>query len=243
MQLETHVRMVRSRWLAIGFAVWGWAAVATSSALAASPMQQADEALSVWSVVLPLLVSALALERVIEIVWNYIEWILLSAQRMQPSDLKSAQYLQFKSGSSLVLGIVAGILVANYTSMRLFAYLLPFVPGFADSIPLLWDIVITGAVIGAAAKPIHELLGIITQLKNFLGYAAVHQRESASAALADGVFKLAESERKMMIDVPGVGPSRLPTSPGGDGEDAAQDEGELSRTDRYVDLLRNRTAE
>jgi hypothetical protein len=223
-------------------AVCGWRGLTSTPVLAASPLQQAESAPSIWSVVLPLLVAALALERTIEIVWNYIEWILLSTRRMQPADLRSAHYLQFKSGSSLILGIVVGILVANYTGMRLFAYMLPFVPGFADAIPPLWDIIITGAVLGAAAKPIHELLGIITQFKNFLGYAAVRQRESASAALADGVLKLAESDRKMMIDVPGVGPARLPAAQAdGDGEEEGAKE--PSRTERYVALLRNRTAD
>lgn len=212
----------------------------------AAPLLQQTEAASrsIWAVLLPLTVAAIGVERAIELIWSYVEWILLGTQRMQPADVKGAAYLRFKSGSSLVLGVIMGVLLANYVGMRLFEYMTPYVPGFADAIPPLWDLVITGVIIGAGAKPIHELLGIITQLKNFFGYAAIHQRESASAALADGVLKLAESDRKMMIDVPGMGPARLsqagPPSLLNSEEDVPA-EPEPSQTERYVELLRNRT--
>ena len=216
------------------------------TAVNAAPFLQQTEAASssIWAVLLPLMVAAIGVERAIELIWSYIEWILLGTQRMQPANVKAAAYIQFKSGSSLVLGVIMGVLLANYAGMRLFGYMSPYIPGFADTIPPLWDVVITGVFIGAGAKPVHEVLGIITQLKNFFGYAAVHQRESASAALADGVLKLAESERKMMIDVPGMGPARL--SQAGppsllNSEEDAPTAPERSQTERYVELLRNRT--
>jgi len=207
---------------------------------------------NIWSVLLPLATASIGVERATEIVWNYVEWLMLSSKRWLPANLKSAQYMQFKSGSSMLLGVVIGILVSNYTGMRLFEYLSEWVPTFLAGVPSVWDVIITGLIIGSGAKPAHEILGIITQFKHFLGNSAIMQRESAGAALAEGVLKLAESESKMMIDVPGVGPSRLPSpqsamAPGGlesmgeDGEGA--EELAPSRTARYVEILHNATAQ
>jgi hypothetical protein len=69
--------------------------------------------------------------------------------------------------------------------------------------------------------------------------AALRQREAAGAALADGVLKLAQSEAENMIDVPGMGPTRL-TDDGFGGATPAP-ETEKSPTDRYIDVLHNRT--
>lgn len=135
--------------------------------------------------------------------------------RWQPTQLKTAQYMQFKSGTSLVLGIILGILVTNYTGMRFFEYIQPLAPNFIVGIPIAWDVLITGFVIGALAKPVHDILGIITQLKNLLGNSALRQREAAGAALAEGVLKLAQSDAQAMVDVPGIGPTRLQSGSAG----------------------------
>ncbi len=193
----------------------------------------------------PLLTAAIGVERAIEIIWNYIEWALLSFLGWQPEQLKSAQYLQFKSGTSMVLGIIVGILVANVLAMRLFAFLGPTVPGLLDGVPATWDLLITGFLIGAGAKPAHDILGVLTQFKNFLNNSAIHQRESAAAALAEGVLKLAQSEAQAMVDVPGVGPARLPMGGSARGVAMADDETaaeEISATERYIAILHNRTA-
>ena len=193
----------------------------------------------------PLLTAAVGVERAIEIIWNYIEWALLSFLKWQPDQLKSAQYQQFKSGTSMVLGMIIGILVANFTSMRLFAYLSPTVPGLLEGVPATWDILITGFLIGAGAKPAHDILGVITQLKHFLNTSAIRQRETAAAALAEGVLKLAQSEAQAMVDVPGVGPARLPMGAAARGMSADDDEAavdEQSATERYIEILHNRTA-
>lgn len=200
---------------------------------------------SVWPVLLPILTAALGVERAIEIIWNYLEWILLSFGRWQAEQLKSPQYLQFKSGTSLVFGVILGIMVTNFTGIRLFELLRPTTPGLWDTMPITWDILLTGFIIGAGSKPAHDILGIITQLKNFLSTSAIRQRETAAAALADGVLKLAQSEAQAMVDVPGVGPSRIPmgpTSRGLPGEEEEADLVEQSTTERYIDLLRSRTA-
>lgn len=229
-----------------------WAVLCLGNVLILNPMSvwaastgQEVATVGMGRVLLPLALAAVAIERAVELIWNYIEWLVLSAGRWQPAALKSSQYLQFKSGSSLVLGMILGILLANYLGLHLLRYLTPYVSGFLDSVPVVWDVILTGVVIGAAAKPIHEVLGILTQFKNFLGYAAVRQRERAGAELADGVLKLAESERKMMIDVPGVGPSHLPSrqalAPEENGDETENAGTEPSRTERYVRTLRDRT--
>jgi hypothetical protein len=199
----------------------------------------------IWPVLLPILTASVGVERAIEIIWNYLEWILLSFGRWQAEQLKSPQYLQFKSGTSLVFGVMLGIIVTNFTGMRIFELLRPTVPGLFDTMPSTWDILITGFLIGAGSKPVHDILGIITQVKNFLNTSAIRQRESAAAALADGVLKLAQSEAQAMVDVPGVGPARIPmgqTSRGLSGDDEEPAMTEKSATERYIELLQSRTA-
>ena len=235
----------------------GLALLLDSPVLASSLMQETTGAGSIWPVLVPLGTAAIGVERATEIVWNYIEWAMLNSQRWSPASLKAAQYTQFKSGSSMLMGIILGILVANYTNMRLFEFLKDFTPGFIQSVPALWDTLITGLIIGSGAKPAHEILGIITQAKNFLGNASINQRENAGAALADGILKLAESENKRVVDVPGVGPARIPMpsgvargmpSPAGapmpeglEGDSGAAP-ATVSDMERYADLLHNRTA-
>ncbi len=199
----------------------------------------------IWPLLLPILTASVGVERAVEIIWNYLEWILLSFGRWQAEQLKSPQYLQFKSGTSLVFGVILGIVVANYTGMRIFELLRPTAAGILDTMSVTWDILLTGFIIGAGAKPAHDILGIITQLKNLLNNSAIHQRESAAAALAEGVLKLAQSEAQAMVDVPGVGPARIPmrtTARGlaGEAEETAVEE--PSATERYIEILRSRTA-
>ncbi|HRW09622.1 MAG TPA: hypothetical protein P5121_31190 [Caldilineaceae bacterium] len=193
----------------------------------------------------PLLTAAVGVERAIEIIWNYIEWALLSFLGWQPEQLKTPQYLQFKSGTSMVLGVILGILVANFMALRLFTFLGPTVPGLLDNVPATWDLLITGFLIGAGAKPAHDILGVITQVKNFLNNSAIRQRESAAAALAEGVLKLAQSEAQAMVDVPGVGPARLPMGGSARGvtiDEEAENEEEASATERYIAILHRQTA-
>jgi hypothetical protein len=110
----------------------------------------------------------------------------------------------------------------------------------------VWDVIITGVIIGAGTKPTHVLLGIITQFKNLLGSSAIHQREKASAALADGVLKLAQSDAQAMIDIPGVGPARI-SPPGqgmrgiGDGDEQTPGASQPTSSEGYIDTLHNRT--
>ncbi len=169
--------------------LWGLLIAVGAILLFAAPAQAAIDAQegaatpepSLWFILLPLMAASLAIERGVEMFWNYIDWVLLNFRRWQPAQVKSPQYVQFKSGTSLVLSVVLGILISNYTGMRLFDYLRPLVPNFVDSVPGVWDVIITGFIIGAGAKPMHDLIGMLTQTKNLLGNSAIKQRETAGA--------------------------------------------------------------
>lgn len=184
-------------------------------AAAAGVGQEAAGDPAIWPVLLPLLAAAASVERAVELGWNYVEWALIRFVGWRPSDLKTASYSQFKSGTSLLAGVVLGIVVVNYSSMRLMAHLQPLIPTFfvGDATQMgLWDVLITGAVVGAGSKPAHDILGIITQIKNFTGNSAIKQREEAGAALAEGILKLGQSQQPAPaynIDVPGMGPSAM----------------------------------
>lgn len=213
--------------------------------LAASPAQEVAESSdpSLWMVLLPLLAASLAVERLIEVLWNYIDWMLLNTRGWEPANLRASQYTHFKSGTSLVLAVIIGVIIANYTGMRLFDYLRPLTPRLLESVPTVWDVLITGFVIGAATKPMHDFLGIITQTKNLLGASALRQRESAGAMMAEGVLKLAQSDAQALIDVPGVGPARLATGARRHGDDDDEPLAPaISTTDQYIRTIHERTA-
>ena len=203
--------------------------------------EEPSTAARVWPSLLAILAAAFVIERAIEVFWNYVEWLLLNFGHWTPARLKSAQYVRFKGGTSLLIAAVLGILTANVTSMRLFAQLEPLAPSLLGAIPDTWDVLMTGLLIGASTKPVHELLGLLTHFKEYLANNAIKQRELAGAALADGVLKLAESEAQSMIDVPGIGPTRL-GAPASDGDADAGDGHETSQTDAYIETLRDNTS-
>jgi hypothetical protein len=220
--------------------------------LAAAPAQEATtqvavpvaalpEEPSLWLVLLPLLAATIAVERVIELIWNYIDWGLLNLREWQPADLRATHYVKFKSGTSLVMALVLGVLISNYTGMRLFDYLRPLTPRLLAEVPAIWDVLITGFVIGAGTKPVHDLLGIIYQTKNLLGSSAVKQREAAGAMMAEGVLKLAQSDSQALIDVPGVGPTRLAIGATNRSDDDEPLPTAVSTTDQYIRTIHERT--
>lgn len=216
----------------------------TQVVLAQEGTQEAVEASSptLWMVLLPLLAASLAVERLIEVMWNYIDWTLLNTRGWEPANLRASQYTHFKSGTSLVLAVLLGVIIANYTGMRFFDYLRPLTPRLLESVPAVWDVLITGFVIGAATKPMHDLLGIISQTKNLLGASALKQREAAGSMMAEGVLKLAQSDAQALLDVPGVGPARL--AKGGrrvDDDDDGPVSPTISTTEQYIRTIHERT--
>ena len=231
--------VTRSRW---GGALAG---AATMTLVAVTPaLAQSDPALEgapsrAALMVLAVVMVATAVQLLIEVVWNYTEWFLMNVRDWKASDIKSPQYQQFKSGTSLLIGAVLGMLVVSLTGMRLFEYFAPLLPSFVSGVPEGIDVLLTGLLIGAITRPVHDIFNLIAKLKDFLGNSAIRQRELASDALASGVLKLAQSEAQAMVDVPGIGPARLPVpNELGDGDTAP---GDKSPTERYVDLLHNRT--
>lgn len=210
-------------------------------ALAAPRAQAAETALpGIGPMFFGLVLAAFGIERVIELFWNYVEWILLNFRRWLPAQLKTAAYLQFKSGTSMLLGAAAGVGVASLLRLHLFAAVQPLAPQFVTAVPVNWDLVLTGLLLGLLTKPLHDLVELLAEVKNFMASAAMHQREAAGAALADGVLKLAQSDAQNMLEVPGLGPTRLSSESGTQGEGAGPEE--ATAADRYIDLLHNRTS-
>lgn len=219
--------------------------ISAQPALAAPVLQNTQTTVEVtppsraWLLILAILMVATAVQLLIEVVWNYLEWYLLNVRGWTPTHIKSPQFQQFKSGTSLLIGGVLGILFVNLTGMSLFSYFRPLVPNFVSSVPSAVDVLLTGLLIGAVTKPVHDVFALIGKTKDFMGASAIRQRELATDALASGVLKLAQSEAQALVDVPGIGPARLPVpSELGDSETGS---GEGSPTERYVDLLHNRT--
>jgi len=224
----------------IATATLGALALATLP-LAASAAPAYQEPSSAGPPLAPLLLALLAaaflVERSVELLWSYSEWILLSSGRLQASALHSSNYVKFKIGTSVLLGGAAGVGLANLFTLHLFAALQPLTLGLIGPLPANWDVLLSGLIVGVLAKPVHDTVGILAAFKTFLEGAAVHQREAAGAALADGVLKLAQSDAQNMLEVPGAGPTRLTPSYG----DEEPTEKSISPTDRYLEILHRRT--
>jgi|JI10StandDraft_1071094.scaffolds.fasta_scaffold438012_2 hypothetical protein len=221
-------------WFAPAFAAGPHQDAATVAVQAATQMPD------LGPIVLTVLAAAFAVERVVELIWNYLEWALLNFGKWQPARLKGAAYLQFKSGTSVLLSAIFGVLLANFVSLGFFTALRPSAPGLLSGIASNLDAVISGLIIGVLAKPLHDLLELIAELKSFTANAAIRQREAAGAEMADGVLKLAQSEAQSMLDVPGMGPTRLST--GGFAEEEHNSDDSGAATERYIALLKNKTS-
>jgi len=152
----------------------------------------------------PLLAAAVSVERVVEIGWNYVEWGVVRYAGWRADELKTPQYAQFKSGTSMLVAIVMGIIVVNYSNLRLFAFLQPDLGSFAANVPAAWDIILTGLLVGAGSKPAHDILGLITRFKNLIGNTSLRQREEAGSAVADYILKLGQADSVANMDVPGT---------------------------------------
>ena len=229
----------------LGLSVFGglFAAAALPKLTLAAELEQTvgTEITTVVPAMVPLLGAAAGIERLMELGWHYLEWGALRFFGWRPSDLKSPGYIAFKRSTSLLAGIFLGVVVSNYSGMRLMAYLGQSLPGFLDQVPDLWDILVTGFMIGAGTKPTHDLLGIITQVKNLIGSTALKQREEAGAALADSILKLrqADAPASYRVDVPGVGATQVPGAPGQAARNGMLDETGGRRRERNIDRYAN----
>jgi hypothetical protein len=206
-----------SSWVSVGKRLaWGlgggalWLVLGSAVAAAASPAQDVSSSNGlIWTALLPFVTASVTVERIIELGWNYLEWGLLRFAGWNSNELKLAAYVQFKSGTSLLAGIILGILVSNYTGLRLLALFRPELPNLLSNVSPVWDIILTGIVIGAGSKPAHDILLLLTQVKNFMGNNALKQRELAGAAMAESIQRLGQANVSYTVDVPGVGPTAI----------------------------------
>lgn len=238
---QTLHASVRQTWMKIGSSAVIALILSTLSvtqAAAASTLQPAAqiEPLPIGALSIALLIAAVVVERAIELGWNYLEWILIRFFRWRPGDLKMPSYVQFKSGTSLLAGLALGILIANYAGVRLLVYLTPFVPTLLSNVPANWDIILSGIVIGAGTKPVHDILGLITHIRNLTASLALKKREEAGAALADGILKLHQANAAYTIDVPGIGVTRLGARTR-QSDDGAPPVNQEERMERYAEIL------
>ena len=90
---------------------------------------------------------------------------LAEAERRLDSATTSAGYRRAKATASIVWGMTLGVIAAELTALHMFGWL-----GLAGISSRL-DACITGLVIGAAAYPIHSLVGLLQQLKDLLDSA------------------------------------------------------------------------
>lgn len=150
-----------------------------------------------WPLVVPMVAASASMERVLEMSWNFIEWGLTGVGRWTAADLKSPAYQQFKSGVSLLVANALGISIASYTDVRMLTYLQPEALGLFDQIPISWDIVLTGLLMGTGTKPVHDVLGLITRLKSLVGNLSSRQREQSGLFAADATARLLEQQHLM----------------------------------------------
>lgn len=182
--------------------LWGVALAAVFSVFWASRAQAATAQqqfafptdLAAWPLIVPMLAASASIERVLEMSWNFAEWGLTGVGSWSATDLKKPAYQQFKSGLSLLAANALGIGIASYTDVRVLTYLQPESLGLFDQVPVSWDIILTGLLIGAGTKPAHDILGLVTRLKNLVGNLGVRQREQAGLYAADASTRMAEQE-------------------------------------------------
>ena len=236
-----RMRMIRRLGWSVGGGLFLAGALPKMTLAAGLEQTVGTEITTVVPAMVPLLGAAAGIERLMELGWHYLEWGALRFLGWRPSDLKSPGYIAFKRSTSLLAGIFLGIVISNYSGMRLMSYLNQSLPGFLDQVPDLWDILVTGLMIGAGTKPTHDLLGIITQVKNLIGSTALKQREEAGAALADSILKLrqADAPASYRVDVPGVGATQVPGSQAQAPRNRMLDESGGRRRERNIDRYAN----
>ena len=150
-----------------------------------------------WPLAVPMVASSASIERVLEMSWNFIEWGLTGLGGWTAADLKSPAYQQFKSGVSLLVANILGVSIASYTDVRMLTYLQPEAFGLFDQVPVSWDIILTGLLIGTGTKPAHDVLGLLTRLKSLVGNLSSRQREQSGLLAANTAARLQEQQHLM----------------------------------------------
>ncbi len=152
-----------------------------------------------WPLTVPMVAASISIERVLEMLWNFIEWGLTGAGRWTAADLKKPAYQQFKSGISLLVANALGVSIASYTDLRMLTYLQPEALGLFDQVPVAWDIILTGLLMGTGTKPAHDILGLLTRLKSLVGNLATRQREQSGLFAAHTAAQLQEQQHGVQV--------------------------------------------
>jgi hypothetical protein len=87
---------------------------------------------------------------------------LADAENNLSSVTTSDGYRSAKAATSIVLGLLLGVVVATLGQLQMFAML------GIGSVPAPFDVFITGLVIGSGSYPVHSLVGILQQTKDTL---------------------------------------------------------------------------
>ena len=185
--------------LAVVALLWG-----ATGVHAAPLLQDTSSGPAISEVFTPLLAAAVSVERMVEIGWNYVEWGIVRYAGWQVDELKTPQYAQFKNGTSMLAAMILGIIVVNYSNMRLFAFLQPDLGSFAGNVPAAWDIILTGLLVGAGSKPAHDILGLITRFKNLVGNTSLRQQEEAVSRAVESEVKVGQTRALVNPDVAGT---------------------------------------
>ncbi|MXZ24827.1 MAG: hypothetical protein F4Y80_08140 [Caldilineaceae bacterium SB0665_bin_21] len=181
-------------WAAGLGALLAFVSVRTASAGSAAQTFPGSNAVEAWPVLVPMLAASASLERAIEVFWNLVEWFLLRVGGWQAADLKRPDYTQLKSGLSLIIAGVLGVAITGYTDIRLLSYLQPQANGILDQVPVAWDVLLSGILLGTGTKPVHDLVGTLTRVKMLVGNLGLKQRERAGLFAADANYRIREAE-------------------------------------------------
>ena len=197
-------------WAAGLGALLAFVSVRTASAAPAAQTFPGSDAVEAWPVLVPMLAASASLERAIEVFWNLVEWFLLRVGGWQAADLRRPDYTQLKSGLSLIMAGVLGVAVTSYTDIRLLSYLQPQANGILDQVPVAWDILLSGILLGTGTKPVHDLVGTLTRLKMLVGNLGLKQRERAGLFAADATYRMREAELHGTRSMAAHQPTRRP---------------------------------
>jgi hypothetical protein len=111
-----------------------------------------------------------------------VEKLLQDAEQRLKDWLKSEPYVSLKRSSSLVLGILFGLLVTLTTKLKMFQLL------NITMVPENMDIIVTGLVIGTGSAPVHSLIGILQKTRDAIDEARALARGRSIQAIKDVLY-------------------------------------------------------
>ena len=125
---------------------------------------------------------------------------LADAENNLSSVTTSDGYRSAKAATSIVLGLLLGVVVATLGQLQMFAML------GIGSVPAPFDVFITGLVIGSGSYPVHSLVGILQQTKDTLDGAKGYLNRLRTPLTAEKT-----TEMKPASEETGAGPKLVET--------------------------------